>query len=537
MLWVGLHLHRLALEVFERGLRASDGRGRRGHGLAVGDRLQVLLACDAALTRGVRPGMNRATALALAPGLQVVERDRMREREALGQLAAWAMQFTPAVSLQPPDGLLLEVERSLRLFGGLPSLLRRLRRGVTELGFEAACAVAPTPTAAWLLARADVSPKASGRVDRDAPRADPAEHGDTCPDDATQDGVQRATAWLDARLATLPVHLLDAARPHAEALQGIGVRTLADLLRLPRDGLARRFGEALLVEIDRARGVRPEPRAWFEAPAVFHARLDLLARVETAEALLFAARRLMLQMTGWLAARQAATAGCALSAEHDDRPDTRIALRLADASREADRFVTVLRERLVTVRLPAPAHALHLDCDEAVSLPADSAALFEHAPGSSEALARLVERLQARLGRGRVLRLRLADDHRPEFACRLEWNDALPEPASRSTGRGRGTGVACRAADPADHASLPQRPLWLLREPLALSQREGRPYHHGPLRLRGTPERIEAGWWESRLVQRDYYVAEGDDAVLYWVFRTRLAEQAPAAWFLHGLFG
>ena len=82
-----------------------------------------------------------------------------------------------------------------------------------------------------------------------------------------------------------------------------------------------------------------------------------------------------------------------------------------------------------------------------------------------------------------------------------------------------------------------ERPLWLLREPRALDQQEGRPCHRGPLRLRAGPERIEAGWWEARPVQRDYYVAEDDDAVLYWVFRTRLAEHVPAVWYLHGRFG
>jgi hypothetical protein len=35
--------------------------------------------------------------------------------EAIG---AWACQFTPKVSLEPPQALLLEVEGSLRLFGG-----------------------------------------------------------------------------------------------------------------------------------------------------------------------------------------------------------------------------------------------------------------------------------------------------------------------------------------------------------------------------------------------------------------------------------
>src|SRR5207253_7296881 len=51
----------------------------------------------------------------------------------LEHVAAWACQFTPRVSLEPPHGLLLEVEGSLRLFGGLERLLERLRDGLDAM--------------------------------------------------------------------------------------------------------------------------------------------------------------------------------------------------------------------------------------------------------------------------------------------------------------------------------------------------------------------------------------------------------------------
>ena len=41
----------------------------------------------------------------------------------LETIAAWACQFTPKVSLEPPHALLAEVQGSLRYFGGLENLL------------------------------------------------------------------------------------------------------------------------------------------------------------------------------------------------------------------------------------------------------------------------------------------------------------------------------------------------------------------------------------------------------------------------------
>src|SRR5690606_32126479 len=100
------------------------------------------------------PGMTVAAARALAGELAVLQRDTAAEEQALRNLACWALQFTPGVVLQAGEGLLLEVAATLRLHGGLARLLARLRQGLAELGYRAETGVAPTPLAAWLLAKA-----------------------------------------------------------------------------------------------------------------------------------------------------------------------------------------------------------------------------------------------------------------------------------------------------------------------------------------------------------------------------------------------
>ena len=107
-------------------------------------------------------------------------------------------------------------------------------------------------------------------------------------------------------------------------LQSVGLHTAGDLLRLPRDGLAQRCGQALIDELDRALGRLPEPRAFFEPPPRFSARLELPALVAHAEGLVFAARRLLVQLEGLLAARHAGIRRFTLTlvdeeAEEDDR--------------------------------------------------------------------------------------------------------------------------------------------------------------------------------------------------------------------------
>lgn len=522
MWWFGVFFERLALDIVERGaIVHTDAPAGRNAPIAVCDRLHVLDADDAARAQGIVAGMKRAAAQALVPALMFRERDIGAERVTLDSMAAWMQQFTPSVSIQSdlafgaldetisPCGLLAEVGPSLRYFGGSEKLLARVRAALREPGFRVRIGAAPTPTAAWLFAR-------------------------------HRDGLCADDSRLEARVGALPVALLAHTRAQRETLQAIDVRCVRDLLALPRAAVARRLGRTLLDEIDRALGHRPEPRSWFEALPGFDHRIELLAQVEHAEALVFAARRLLHQLAGWLAARHGAIREFTLHLEHDEHDATLLGIRLADPTRDPERLITLLREKLMVTRLPEAVHALRLRCGQVFALPDASGQLFPAPDTAHESLRRLIERLQVRLGPAHVQRLRLAADHRPEAAYRIEPADA---PDTRSNGH-RASGRARRPdargsthGTQAPLACLP-RPLWLLGQPVALSERNNRPWWHSPLRLLAGPERIEAGWWDGALVQRDYFIAEDETHTLYWIFRERLsADSRRRGWFLHGRFG
>src|SRR4249920_3767816 len=66
-------------------------------------------------------------------------------------IAWWALQFSPRVCVLE-EAVLLEVQDSLRLFGGKRALLKQLRRECADQG-AAALAVAPTALGALALLR------------------------------------------------------------------------------------------------------------------------------------------------------------------------------------------------------------------------------------------------------------------------------------------------------------------------------------------------------------------------------------------------
>lgn len=492
---------------------------------ALADHARILIADLDALRLGVVAGGTRAHALALAPGLVLLEADPARETRAFEALALALLAYTPKVSLAPaplPHTVLLEVGSGLRLFGGVRALLAKVAATVADCGHVARIACAPTAWGAWTLAQARATQTSRRwRVLKEATLA----------------------RTLDA----LPVGLAPFAAQHDHALTQIGCATLGDLRRLPRDGIVRRFGDGVLAWLAQARGEAPDPRGWFEAPPSFQASLELQARVESAEALLFAARRLVMQLAGWLAAQHAALAGFELRLEHElasrHAPRTSsLAIAWAAPSRDADHLLWLLRERLNQTQLAAPVIGLALVAADVSDYAAPTDTLFPMAEAAEASLGQLFERIGARLGEQNVLQLFVEDDHRPEQAM-----SARPWRAEKAKGGGkpRRPKQAAQAREDANAPvqsafDLPEvplpaqpRPAWLLEKPLKLATRGDRPIYRRPLKRLTRTERIESGWWDGESVERDYYVAADDQGRMFWLYRERTGGQ----WYLQGLFG
>ena len=452
---------------------------------AVAER-QRILVCDAkAAARGLRTGMPVTAALALAPGLHLRERDAAAETEALLGIAAWAMQCTPNVALDFPDLVLLEVSGSLKLFGGPEEIEARLRQGLAAMGYSERLAAAPTARAASWFARAG----------RHCQIAD--------------------AALLESELSALPLSVLQCA--DEEALSSIGAGSIGDLLALPRDGLARRFGQGLLDALDQALGRLPDPRGFCVLPEKFCATIELPAEATQAEALLFAAKRLLAQLEGFLAARTAGTRRLRFNLSHRAAPATRIELGLVASCREAAHFALLLRERLQQTALPEAVRSIGLEVQAIEPLEHSNQNLFSDALREEGNWPRLIERLRSRLGARAVHGIGLSADHRPERASvHLDRASAQAEPGARQL-----------ALD------FNLRPFWLLEQPQALQENGSIPCHHGPLKLLAGPERIESGWWDGADVARDYFIARAADEALLWVYRER---SPTGAWYLHGIF-
>jgi protein ImuB len=413
----------------------------------------------------------------------------------LQRLCLHAQNFTSFVSIEPPNALLLEIKGSLRLFGSLERLHASIDACWRRLALPAHSAAAPSTLAALWLAR-------GSQTRAGAPLAGTPLHIEDL-------------GTLPGHLAELPIACTAWDVERLQTLRSMGVRRMAELLRLPRAGLARRLGAATVQDLDIALGRQCAPRRAFVPRERFRERCDFETEIETVAYLEKALEPLIARCAQFLRERQAGVQALRLKLRHRAGPATCVQLGLASITSERRRLMDVLTHRLGRLELAAPVRGMELISGSLQPLSAASLDVFAGLTGTGgrDTAPQLVERLRARLGEDAVYGVASIPDHRPEAAWRRVHD--LPLIAAR------------RGEKPADH-DMP-RPVWLLDAPL--------PLIHDWVLEQG-PERIESGWWDGRGVARDYYVARRNGGTRrpqgpkLWVFQERRSKR----WYVHGVF-
>jgi protein ImuB len=481
--WISLYFNNLSIEVIA-------GSRDRARAVLAGRKQQdrVLMCNPVASSLGIRPGLSVNAALALVPGLEVVFRDTRLETQTLQKLATWATRFTPAVSIDSPNALLLDIHASLKFFGGLVPLQKRLIHDLDHLGYEVTFACAPTALGALWLARTGPG------------------------------SVVLESSELSGRLAVLPIECLYWSEKSLNMLRGIGVRFLGELVRLPRDGLAQRIGPEKLLELDRGFGRQPEPRKFYQPAKRFYALRELSMETVDSRLLLESLRVLLGRLREFLLLNQGSIQVLWLSLHHYSEPATLIRIGLLRPATNTTYLLDLIRIRFDGFLFSAPVISVAVQTDLAGGFQGPAKDLFgSRADSAAEAL-ELVEQLRARLGSPAVHGIQRVSEHRPEAA----WKAVNPsEQMKHRDGRGL-------VDDKTGH-----RPFWMLVKPLALEAAGDRPVFLETLDLEDGPERIEAGWWDGDDVRRDYYVARNLQGMQLWVFK----DCRESRWYLHGLFG
>ena len=440
----------------------------------------------------ILPGMRYAAGLSLAGTLRAGEVPPGEIERAVAALAERLRRHSPGVepATDDPGAFWLDASGLERLYESPASWAGGIRGELQRLGFESAMAVAFGRFAAYALARAG-----RGLI-------------------VVRDPIEERSA-----LRGVPLERLCLEPGDRDTLFRLGVGTLGQLLDLPPEGIARRFGPVLHRLHQLAAGAFRLPVQPWRPPPPAVKRLVLDHSETDRERLLVGIEGMLAALVEMLAERGHALTQIRLALRFERRRQEHVErLRPAEPTLDREQLFHLIRLRLESVRLRDGVIEVTV---EAGSVPAAriQGGLLAH--GSRRDLAaadRALARIRAELGDEAVVRARLRDGHLPEARFRWEALDHVAEPRPGEV----------------DGEMLVRR---MYGKPVPLPPRERREpdgwmlrgLEQGPVvRVLG-PYVISGGWW-SRHVHREYHFAETQRGELLWVYYDRGRRR----WFLQG---
>lgn len=474
----------------------------------VGNKRIVTAANRIALTAGLRVGMPVTKAQILVPDLTVMEAELEADAEGLEKLAHWALRhYSPVVSVDPPDGIVIDATGAAHLHGGEEAMLDDMTTRLAAAGVTARAAIADSWGAAHALAR-------YGRYERGMSVLVIPEGGS------------------GAAIMALPIAALRLPAAMVEQLHRLGFERIADLVDKPRAPLALRFGPELHRRLDQAMGKLNQAIEPTRPPELIEVRRLFAEPIGAPETLARYTGKLTNDLCELLDAK---TLGARRLDLLFHRVDNRIeAIRIGTAApvRDVKRLTRLLCDKLETID---PGFGI-----EVMTLRATLAEPFGRRQLASllvEAtdadISDLIDTLANRVGEQNIYRFAPVMSDVPERSVRR-----VPALAVR-------TGETWPSAWP--------RPVRLLANPEPIETLAVLPDHPPALfvwkgvrrRIKRAdgPERIFGEWWvrDAEIPSvRDYFQVEDESGERFWVFRAGDGEHAATgsqAWFLHGFFG
>jgi protein ImuB len=531
----------------ERGLMAAPfaiAEDRRG--------AQVLASLSVeAEAAGLTRGQPLRDARAMCPELVTRLASPRRDAAFLAALRRWAGKFSPWVSEEAPDGLMIDLTGCAHLFGGEVEVMRVAFEDCADHRLSVTAGIADTVGAAWALARYgqgqgretrsgdDIQMEAratrsraarrrlvSASARREAGSRDPGVPGRIAPPGGTR-----------AAIAPLPVAALRIDAETRTALARVGLRRIGDLAGQPRAALARRFGVPLINRLDQASGVAPEPVSPARPPYRFAVRMTFPEPIGLEADILAALDRLLPALQGKLDAAGRGARRIRLEVFRSDHTSDAFEIGLARPSSNPDRIRPLLAMKTpeieagfgidvirVTAPVTEPVHA----AQHSGHVEAGAGGTTRRDGGSDTALADLIGRLGARVGLDTITRLHPVDTHIPEKTASVQAA-AWSEPARDWPAPPVARPVELWSPELVDAPELPQIP--------ATFRWRGRAFTTAAAQ---GPERLMPEWWldmpDWRTGVRDYWRVTTTEGERLWLYYAHGGAKS-GGWFCHGSFG
>ncbi|MFT4024911.1 MAG: DNA polymerase Y family protein [Flavihumibacter sp.] len=447
--------------------------------------------------QGIDNGTSLTDARTLIPGLLSFNDQPGKAARWLKALGGYCNRFSPSVSLSGSDTVFIDATGCTHLWGGAATYLVAIRSAFAAIGYQVRLALAGTPGAAWALTR----------------------YG--------KDGtIVPPNRQMDA-LLPLPPAALQLDPELVARLQKLGLKTMAQLLQIPRPALLRRFGQGLLDRIDACSGQRMESWDPVFPPVKYQERLASLEPIITLAGVETALRTLLEKMTKQLKQEGLGARQLVFTGFRSRQKPVTIQIGTHQPVQDSHRLFRLFEMKFDRLSLEPGIESFLLEMPRTEPVQQRQERIWDGSTAADkEDLAERIDRISNKFGAACISRFLPAEHHWPERAYRKA--DTL------------------FAENPPPWPSV-ERPILLLPVPETVEVSAPVP-DYPPLlfRYKGVvheiskadgPERIEQEWWLQEGIARDYYIVEDKAGQRYWLFRSgHYQPGSKPDWYLHGYF-
>lgn len=461
------------------------------------NKIVVMALNDFARHVGIQKDMTLATARAICGDLIVEDYQPDVLQNQLDKLADWAYQFSPFISCDSSESLILDVTGCPHLFGGEMNMLSHLSKKLNNIDLKHRLGLADTAACAWGLSR------------------------------YAEDALSIQTEPLKQCIQSLPVEAMQLPDGLIQDFHRMGLRLVTDIMALPRANLSRRYGLEPILRLDQMLGDIAEPITPRIYKTPYRTKLGFPDAIGWAEDIAAGLDRLIEGLCKRLEDEALGAKQLQLICERVNKSKQILTIGLNEASHSQKHIRRLFQEKLSSIEPGFGIDYMHLIAttvekikyNQNVILMTGERQKRQQQQQKREDLNILVDRLRNRLGKQAVGHIRARDTYLPD---RIQaWQSMLETNWPQSQSR----------AQP--------RPTLLKNKP--------QPIHKGnvPTSLSNDkiiswqgPERISPNWWQRdpnwQGGQRDYYVAQTASGKRYWLYCE--SQQPGCPWYLHGSF-
>jgi protein ImuB len=462
----------------------------------VKNKVVITASSPLAEQQGAFTGMAAADARAAVPELVAIDDTPGKAAKLLHLLGLWCIRYTPAVAIDLPDGLILDISGCAHLWGGERGYLKEIILKLRNAGFDARAAIADTPGAAFAVSRfARVSPIV-------------------------------AAGGQPAVLSGLPPKALRLEAEVLERLQKLGFRTIGPLLTMPASVLRRRFGKDLLIRIDQALGRLDEVWAPLVPPVPYVERLPCMEPIRTAVGIEIAIEKLLSALCLRLMDEGKGLRKAVLKCHRIDGRKVQAAITTTKGSHSVSHLLRLFRLQINRIEPALGIELFVLEAPRVEDMETAQEQIWAVDRGlANTALAELLDRVAGKVGADAIRRYLPAEQYWPERSVKVAAS-LTEEPLAAWPEQMRPIRLLAKPEPIEVMALVPDNP------PKTFTYKDKR---HVILKADG-PERIGREWWQDSGEHRDYYIVEDSEGQRYWVFRSGHYDGGDARWYLHGYF-